>query len=307
VTSGKVNICHSFTVFLAEVIAIQLALKEYHRLRKEGLVERPPALVISSDSQAAILALTNTDIRSRTVLECKRLLNLTAGFTPTHLRWVKAHATSHRNNWVDLLAKEGAREARSHGPFPTNTIPMSFLKSTLKSSQWEEWAHQWEVHPTCRQTKMWFPAPNVGHSRKILQLSHKEIGILIRWITGHNFLRRHANIVDPYTYSTAQCRLCGIDPETSSHIIADCMALDYNRLAALKVTHLVQPYTWDLYKVLRFLEPLAEMMEDTEAPAQRLTLKARNGTRTTMLDCIARHRDGQYSQDMDAPRDTRLV
>jgi len=92
---------------------------------------------------------------------------------------------------------------------------------------------------------------------------------------------------DPVTYRIDKCRLCGIDPESAALVIADCMALDYNRLETPKVTHLTQPYAWDLSKLLKFLEPLEDMKENTEAPARPITLKARNRRRTTLLDSTA--------------------
>jgi len=284
VAQGRVNLCHSFTVFMAEITAISLAIREYHRLRRTDTIAFPPGIVIFSDSQAAIRALAATTIHSRTVLECKHLLNATALFTTVTLRWVKAHAASCRNNWVDGLAKEGARNHVSHGPFPKDLIPMAFLKQALRMYSRETWQDQWHSHPTCRQTKLWFPGPNPGVSRKILSLDRVEIGLIIRWLTGHNFLRRHSKIVDPHRFAVDTCRLCGLEPESAAHIISECMALDFNRLATLRATHLPLPYSWDLFRLLRFLGPIAEKLEDVDAPPTQMTLLTSMGTRVMTLD-----------------------
>jgi len=90
--------------------------------------------------------------------------------------------------------------------------------------------------------------------------------------------------VDPDRYPRDKCRLCQLEPETSSHVIADCMALDYNRLATMKTTHLVTPYTWHLHPLRKFLDLIADRLEDTDAPPRPLTLFARIGTRTMLLD-----------------------
>jgi len=296
VIQGKANLCHSFTVFLAEISAIDLAIRAYHKARKEGLVDPPPAIVVFSDSQAALRALSNQEISSKTVLRCKNLLNATAIFTPVHLKWVKAHASSHRNNWVDLLAKEGATVHEEYGPHPRGIVPLSFLKSTLKTHVLDQWTDLWSRHPTCRQTKLWFPGPNLGLSRKIINLSREDIGKVIRWLTGHNFLRRHSQIVDPLRYQVAACRLCGDAPESASHVLADCMALDYHRLEILKTTHLTQPYVWDLHKLLRFIEPFAELLEDTEAPTTPLSIRTPTGYRVLLVDSTAT--PGTASQDL---------
>lgn len=295
VLQGQVHLCHSYTVFLAEVVAIDRALREYHTARKNGVLPFPKAIIIRSDSQAAIQALASTEVHSKSVQACKRLLNATAIITPVHLAWVKAHASSHRNNWVDKLAKAGAIQGGEIGPFPKGDIPLSFLKKIVRERQMDRWEKEWVAHKTCRQTKLWFPAPNPGLSRKILHLEREQIGQLIRWLTGHNFLRRHCQIVDPDTYQGNKCRLCRLDSETAEHIIAECMALDYNRLAAMKVTHLVPPYRWDLGRLLKFLDPLAQQMEDTEAPDRMITVLARRGTRTTLLERVAVPRDIPFS------------
>jgi len=287
VVQSHFNICHSYTVFLAEVLAIDRALRSYHEARKAGTIPFPRAILIHSDSQAAILALNNSDIHSKVVLACKRLLNVTATLTPLHLSWVKAHASSHRNNWVDGLAKAGATQDTDMGPFPRADIPLSFLKKVIRDRQQDRWGEEWTAHPTCRQTKLWLPAPNPGLSRAVLLLDRVELGRIIRWLTGHNFLRRHCQIVDPDRYQSDRCRLCRLEPETAAHILADCMALDYNRLADMKETHLVPPYRWSLGRLLRFLDPLADQMEDTEAAARMITVRARFGTRTTLLERIA--------------------
>lgn len=73
----------------------------------------------------------------------------------------------------------------------------------------------------------------------------------------------------------------------SSHIIADCMALCYNRMDPMKKTHLETPYQWDIIRLLKFLEPIADKMEDTEASPRQLTLLARYGTRVKLLDSVA--------------------
>lgn len=276
---------------MAEVIAIDRAVRAYHKARQTGVLPLPKAIVIRSDSQAAIHALTSTEIRSKTVLACKRLLNITAVFTPVHLAWVKAHASSHRNNWVDQLAKGGAAQEGDIGPFPRGDIPMSFLKKIVRERQMDRWDGEWRGHATCRQTKLWFPSPNPGLSRKILNLDRGQIGQIIRWLTGHNFLQRHCQIVDPERYQGNKCRLCRLAPETAEHIITDCMALDYNRLAAMRETHLVPPYRWDLGRLLKFLDPIADQMEDTEALARLITVLARIGTRTTLLDRTTVPRD----------------
>jgi len=225
-------------------------------------------------------------VKSKTVMDCKNMLNATTVFTPVHLIWVKAHATSAGNNWVDLLAKEGAQTHARCGPFPHDTVTLAFVRSVLQKDIMDEWKAQWQAHPTCRQTKLFFPEPIPPLSRKILQLKRPEIGRLIRWITGHNFLRRHWHLIDPQTYSSERCRLCNMEPETSLHIIAECMALDFNRLKTLKCDYMNSPYQWKLRQLNNFLAEFADLLEE-EGPVGRISILTRTGSRTLYLEKAA--------------------
>jgi len=290
-TEKCINLCHSMSVFQAEVTAIHQALLGYHEGRKNNTIPYPAAIIICSDSQAAIKALRAHAVRSQTVLQCKRLLNATTTLTPLHLSWVKAHANSLGNNYVDLLAKKGAAEQITWDTHPRNTITLTFLKRTLHNHIIDDWQKEWQGHPSCRQTKLWCPNPNLGLSRRILQLDRPTIGRLIRWVTGHNFLRRHSNIVDPITYSTTKCRLCGREEETSSHVLAECITLDYHRMEIFNVPYLDLPCQWKLKEVCTFLKEFADPLEDLAVTQKPMQILTRSSTRTIILDAVARPAD----------------
>ena len=94
------------TVFLAEVRAIYEAavyLIELSAHRKFKYVK------ILSDSQAAITALDNRLIKSKTVHKTSLLLNsLQLHCTRVTLAWIKAHVGIDSNEQADQAAKEGA-------------------------------------------------------------------------------------------------------------------------------------------------------------------------------------------------------
>jgi len=285
--TGQVNLCHSLSVFQAEIIAIHQAVTHYHKARTQNLIPSPTALVIYSDSQAAIKALAAAEVKSKTVESCKRLLNATAILNPLHVKWVKAHATSQGNNYVDLLAKPGAQTQTEVGPFPRKEITLAFIRLQLRREMIASWEEEWAAHQSCRQTKLWCPTPNESLSRNILGLNREEIGRIIRWLTGHNFLRRHANIINPIHYSNPKCRLCGMDEETSSHILTDCMALDFERFQLMKSGHLPHPYRWKLKQVSNFLEKFGDLLEDDTDLHRPISILTRSSSRMFILDPIA--------------------
>jgi len=88
-----------------------------------------------------------------------------------------------------------------------------------------------------------------------------------------------------YTISMI-CRICRLELKTSSHILADCIALDFNRLATMNTTHLTIPYRLKLKDILKILEQIADQMEDTTPHNYSLTLQPKTGSRTAFLDRI---------------------
>jgi ribonuclease HI len=66
--------------------------------------------LIRSDSQAAIKAISSTTIGSKTVEECRRLLNRLGAHNKVSIAWIKAHAQHAGNEQADQLAKLGANQ-----------------------------------------------------------------------------------------------------------------------------------------------------------------------------------------------------
>jgi ribonuclease HI len=89
------------TVFMAEIRAITtVAHTLMHRKNQK--------IIIRCDSQAAIQAIKNINISSKTVLECRKLLNQLGARNSLKICWIKAHAAHPGNEMADRLAKMGA-------------------------------------------------------------------------------------------------------------------------------------------------------------------------------------------------------
>jgi ribonuclease HI len=86
------------TVFMAEIRAITTVAHTLMQRKKQKIV-------IRCDSQAAII-----NINSKTVLECRKLLNQLGARNNLKICWIKAHASHAGNEMADRLAKMGANQ-----------------------------------------------------------------------------------------------------------------------------------------------------------------------------------------------------
>jgi ribonuclease HI len=203
------------TVFQAEVYAIQLACEE-------AITYPDVRVTILSDRQAAILAINHSTYKSCTVNAAALALNKVGRTKLVHLKWVKGHSTSAVNDRADTMAKAGARMPLM-GPEPYLPLPTVQIKALAAEVTLQRWTKEWSNYAPCRQTRLFFPARDPSRSREILNNTRKDTGLLIRYITGHNFLMYHRSVInhdlDPL------CRLCMEAPEDGNHIIRLCRAL----------------------------------------------------------------------------------
>ncbi len=149
----------------------------------------------------------------------------------------------------------------------------------------EAWGDSWKHKEPCRQTKIWLPTPDPRKGRLLIKLKRLTLGTVTRWITGHNFLRRHQHLLTPESYSTPTCRLCKAADETSSHLSLECPILDDTRLKFLRHRRPKLPPNWETHQLVNFLDFIAQPMEDTTPDPKTLTVyNTINATRTIPLD-----------------------
>ena len=75
------------------------------------------------------------------------------------------------------------------------------------------------------------------------------MALLVRHITGHNFLRYHRSVIDPTIDPT--CRECGAANEESAHLVFDCCPLLNLRVACFD--HHLLDDSWTIQQLLIFL------------------------------------------------------
>jgi ribonuclease HI len=239
-----VTLCHTKTVFQAEVMAITVGIRSIMTLISSGDVAPVASIVVYSDSQSALKALAAPIVSSRTVLECLQTLSTASSLIDLRLEWVRAHRGNMRNERADVLAKQGAATPRPvEGPGPFHTVPASFTRTHLHHYSTDLWAHNWNFRQPCRQSKIFFKGPDRKRGRAVTNLSREDAGLYIRWTTGHAFLGYHNSLIAPELHDP-RCQLCFNALESASHLLLDCPALEDIRRNILRTLH--TPHATDM-------------------------------------------------------------
>ena len=266
------------TVMQAELFAIK-KLCELLLQHTEGCadcwVPKDGTIDIYCDSQSAILALNSIFVQSELVEQVIDLLNtLAQKINSLTIRWIRGHQGHIGNERADRLAREGR-----DGPGPVESDAPKIAKATMKSeieyATRKLWKVMWEIEPTCRQSKDWFPnGPRPRFAFEILHLPRPLCSQIIHFVTCHNFLKRHQALVnmsvytraaeeedqlddveDPLEPPCAKCSLCGQDEETSYHIMTECVILAHIRIAVFGREDIFPPYdNIPLYKLISYLK-----------------------------------------------------
>ena len=256
------------TVFQAELTAITEACPTIAKVfepstankHKFGILPHKE-VTFFSDSQAALLSLDHHIIKSLTVLDCHNNLNLLAKTCKVTLRWIKAHVDHRGNEMADQEAKQGALLGGSVLlPLP---LSKTIVRSQIRTRIDQAWNTRWQDGLDCRQTKLFFPSPDKNKSYAITKMSRLTFGQITRFITGHNFLRRHEQIVHPDPFTSKLCRLCENEEETAWHIVAECDCLHKIRGEIFGQYFLVEEGPWKVSQLKTFLNhPDVNWIED---------------------------------------------
>ena len=142
------------------------------------------------DSQAAIKALQNVETKSHLVMQTKEALNSVGKDFAITIQWIKADVENYGNEIADKVAKTGSK-------LPPSTeikCGKAYVKKTINEDLYNEWNRRWQTMGTCRQAFFFNKYVDRAKSKKITKLNRHDLGILIRYTTGHAHLRRHNKI-----------------------------------------------------------------------------------------------------------------
>uniref|UniRef100_A0A0V0GBP9 Putative loa-9 aae n=1 Tax=Triatoma dimidiata TaxID=72491 RepID=A0A0V0GBP9_TRIDM len=213
------------SIFQAEIHAIGRCV-QFNLDRKY----RNQEIVILSDSQAAIKALSSHMVSSKIVWECLGTLNDLGRANKVTLFWVPGHVGIEGNEVADALAKKGAGTPLV-GPEPFCGVSSQYLLEVLRGEEEAKRYRLWNSLPGLRQAKICLGNYNHKRSQACIRLCKNKLRILTGFLTGHCRLRGHLRKLGLEDDST--CRFCGEGEETPIHLLAGCGAVIQRRFRTL--------------------------------------------------------------------------
>jgi len=210
------------TVFQTEIYAIlKCACENIRRAYKNKRI------LIFSESQAALKALSSQKLTSRLVAECLDALPALASLNEITLTWVPGHRSISGNEEADKLVRQ-ASATPLLCPEPAVGIPKCSVREAINN--WTEMQHlrAWIDLPGLRHGKLFIDGSCKKRADDLLKLGRHQLKMVIAIYTGHVPVRGHLYTMGLFDGDPI-CRFCGMETETVQHIICCCEALARQR------------------------------------------------------------------------------
>jgi len=210
------------TVFQTEIYAIlQCACENVRRAYKNKRI------LIFSDSQAALKALSGPKVTSGLVAECLDALSELASLKKVTLAWVPGHRSISGNEEADKLATQASATALL-GPEPALEIPKCSEREAIKNWTGVQHFRAWIDLPGLRYGKLFKGRPCKKKADDLLKLGRHRLKMVTAIYTGHVPVRGHLYTMGLF-HGDPICRFCGMETETVQHIICCCEAMARQR------------------------------------------------------------------------------
>ena len=151
------------------------------------------------------------------------------------------------NEQADQAAKEGANSNNIETYIPK---PWCETLKIVEDLIQQEWDLRWQDDKQYIHTKFFFPHINTTQSKHILKYSRGYVQLLVRAMTGHNFLAKHQNRIGNAV--APECRLCEEDFETFIHLLTTCPRLSETRQEVFLDKDPAEE--WKPHKIIKFIK-----------------------------------------------------
>jgi len=179
-------------VFQTEIYAIlQCACENIRRVYKNKRI------LIFSDSQASLKALSRQKVTSGLVAGCPDALFALATLNEVTLIWVPGHRGILGSEEADKLARQ-ASAMLLLGPEPALGIPKCLAREAIKN--WTEHQHYstWRDLPGHRHGKLFIGRPCKKRADDLLKLCRHQLKMVAAILTGHAPVRGHLYIMGQF-------------------------------------------------------------------------------------------------------------
>jgi predicted Zn-ribbon and HTH transcriptional regulator len=165
------------------------------------------------------------------VHQCQKALNDISTQHTMELYWVPRHAGVWGNEISDKLTRDGSVQ-KYIGPELSLGVSRQNIRNNIKC--WVDNQHLaiwWGHCGNQRQTRKLVSGPGPATKAWLLFFNRTQSRVVTGLLTGHNTLRRHLYVM--VLSNDPTCRKCGMEEESSVHVLCECEALASLRLAHL--------------------------------------------------------------------------
>ena len=258
------------TVYQAELRAIQMTCSHY--MWEEGMT-----INMHVDSLSALQAIKASHVKSRTVWDTVVMLNTLCHKNTVTLQKIRAHdpkATEDSGNEIaDATARWGVRWPEHMMTDALIHKTRSSMKAWIKEAGKEEWGAHWNAQPELRQSKLFLHGPDPHIWRDLKKMKRKNVSNVLRFVTGHTFMKRHRTVIDKGKRGItadvdigSQCRLCWTGPESPEHLLLKCPRLMWMRNSVYSQSGIVSyeldtPPPWSEQMVEFINKPIIQALD----------------------------------------------
>lgn len=183
-------------------------------------------IVILTDSQATIKALSKQTYNTQTIKLCKENLNLLGRDNKVTIAWVPAHTISEGNKEADRLAVEGSKKESVRIEVGESSCA---INKAVENIYKKEAISRWHHTNTDKQlhARKYIRGYEEFKTRYLMKCNIRDTRVITGLLTGHAMTNDYLFKIKKAVNS--KCRHCNNPKETVEHWIKECPKLEHNK------------------------------------------------------------------------------